>query len=280
MIWPRDEPLTVQYNESNNQKYLTIPSANTTKPFNEIEEGQKIFPIAVSKDWNKEWKPLPAQIYELLDEAEWLLETIAELALKYDQEMQEGEDTSKPVEELAWLSESMTELINDKTMKYKERLEDEYYVHSSELPEDMWGEKTIKSQHGIEIVKKYSQLVDHDSEKEDELLDQHDEIEGFDTKGTEVTVNVKDGDSPTVRLTQALTDEDCSRLVAEFVSNLVEIYDEREEEFRAWAEEELGYEHRMTSNNLGFHQFFFNDYIVEIPMVVREIGDIQVYSQD
>lgn len=261
----QNDPLKVNYNDSNNQKFLTIPSSNTAKPFSEIEPDQYVFPIAVDKRWDSEFYPDFLRVLELLGKIEQLMQLVDDIAVEDD--------------DLVWLSEAMAELQHDRISKYQRNIEGQYNLQDHEIPAEGFTKAKIRLEHGQQMIEKYEQLSDEEDERESELVDQFPTITGFRTRGHEVEVELEDGDVAEVPIDPDLEAPPHRKDVAEFVSKLCDIYNERENKFIDFMEE-LGYEIRLTEAELGFHQFTYEGFIVEVPMLLDDTDDIEIYERD
>jgi hypothetical protein len=270
-----NNPLEVKYNDSNNQKFVTIPSSNTDKEFNQIEPGQKIIPVALDKRWNSEYYPEFLMVLELLEEIEKLINLTTDIVHDYNDRKSSGSSPS----DLFWLAESLGEVNHDKISKYQRKIEEQFNLHDHDIPAEGWTKSKIKLDHGQQMVEKYEELREEEEEKIESLISEFETIEDFESKRSEVKIVKQNGEEANVKLSPDLEVPPHSEEVSEFVAELTEIYSEREEKFKNFVDE-LGYEHRLTDNNLGFHQFKYENFVVEVPMCVSDAENIEIYDRE
>lgn len=271
----KDEPLEVQFNDTAKHKYLTIPSDR------DIEPGQKVFPIAVDERWEEDWYPAYIQLDQLLGKINELIAVAEGIATDYDIQKSSG---GKPSEELAWLSEGLGEVDHDKISKFRRKLRDQYNLDASpeNMPDsDEMTRFVIKKKHGKKFKDKYEELGEWQHEKITEKLEELEGIQHYTSKEHEVKLHFTNATHDvTVPLDpDRVREEEDDEEVIEFVEFLNKIYKEREERFVNFAEE-LGYEHRLENTNLGFHQFKYKDYIVEVPMTLPHQQDIDIMKKE
>jgi len=269
------KPLEVQFNDTAKYKYLTIPS-NT-----DIEPGQKVFPIAVDERWGEEWYPAYVQLDELLGKINDLIAVAEGIATNYDMRKSSG---GEPSTELAWLSEGLGEVDHDKISKFRRKLREQYNLDAD--PENMPNDEemtkyVIMKKHGKKFKDKYEELGEWQQEKIAEKLGELEGISDITNKETEVKIHFTNAThTVTVPLSvDRVVEEEEDEEVIELVEFLTDLYKEREEKFVAFADE-LGYEHRLENTNLGFHQFNYEGFVVEVPMTLPHWQDIDIMKKE
>lgn len=269
----RKEPLEVQFNDTAKHKYVTIPSDM------DIEPGQNIFPIAVDERWNEDWYPAYIQLDELLARINELIGIAADIATDYEIEKSSRD---KPAEELGWLGEALAELDFDKISKFRRRLREQYNLDAD--PENMPDDEemtrfVIRKKHGKKMREKYKELGEWQQKQRAEKLKELEDISHITSKGHEVKIHFSDKRKDSTYPLNIEGVEEIDKDVYDLIQRLNEIYKEREERFVAFAEE-LGYEHRLENTNLGFNQFKYKDFIVEVPMELSDQQDIDIMKKE
>jgi len=274
LYYMRKEPLEVQFNDTAKHKYLTIPSKM------DIEPGQKVFPIAVDERWGEDWYPTYLKLDELLERINDLISVAEEIATDYDVEKSsEGEFST----ELAWLSEGLGEVDHDKITQFRKKLTDQYNLDedSDNMPDtEQMTKYVIRKKHGKKFKDKYQELGEWQEEKIADKLEEMEGISHITNQGTEVKIHFTNATHTiTVPLSvDAVAEQGGDEEVIELVKFLTGLYSKREERFVNFAEE-LGYEHRFENTNLGFHQFNYEDYVVEVPMTLPHWQDIDIMKK-